>query len=503
MPFKVIYDPNGATGAVPVDDNQYETDAPVPVEGTGGTLVRDGYTFANWNTAPDGSGFGCGGAGPTTCPMPSGGLTLYAQWFTTAGLTPDQNGNAGRTTHYQFWYDSALAQTAANPDGVEPDRTNALITACEDDLTIMQDWFAGVRLTSPKPMTVQVANLPGGARWLSDTGSGLLVTLMPGPSAGTSTLLYLLVCEITEAFMQAQGTGWFPAPPVNGGPSNEGNIGEGLSRFLGREFLAALGLGSPPSIYELAHLWLDSSIPPVGPYGSREDYVTQTLPDDSHPDPATGCAILFIYYLYTQLGFSIPRIVAAGGDTLAQVYANSDPAQTFGPFVQINNAGNVLAQDMTPGAPPATSVRVWDSQANDGNSTVATQGGPNKFDAVLGPASFSRAAGAAGSRYVTFPALTGAVTYLVTLPLLPVSPLNPFEHPDRREMDHSPRGRRGRRRSGRVRARRAGRRQFGPHVHLPGHRRSRPQGPVPDPPQLLLREPGRPASDLPAGGGAG
>ena len=61
-----------------------------------------------------------------------------------------------------------------------------------------------------------------------------------------------------------------------------------------------------------------------------------------------------------------------------------DPAQAFSPFVQINNAGTVLAQDMTPGAPPATSVRLWDPAVKDGNSTVATQGGPNGFDAVLG-----------------------------------------------------------------------------------------------------------------------
>ena len=45
--------------------------------------------------------------------------------------------------------------------------------------------------------------------------------------------------------------------------------------------------------------------------------MTRTLPDDNGADPATGCAILFIYYLHTQLGFSIPSIVAAGGATLA------------------------------------------------------------------------------------------------------------------------------------------------------------------------------------------
>ena len=172
MPFNVVYDPNGGTGAVPVDNSQYAAGDPVPVKGNEGNLVRGGDTFANWNTAPDGSLFGCGGAGPPTCPMPDGGLTLYAQWFTTAGLTPDQAGNAGRTAHYQFWYDSALTGNAANPLGPEPDRTNAVIAACEDDLTLMQDWFAGVPLPSPPPVTVQVANLSGLTRWLSDPDRG-------------------------------------------------------------------------------------------------------------------------------------------------------------------------------------------------------------------------------------------------------------------------------------------------------------------------------------------
>ena len=61
----------------------------------------------------------------------------------------------------------------------------------------------------------------------------MVVTLIPGPDEGTSTLRYLMVCELTEAFMHAQGKGWFPGPGPGGAPGNEGNIGEGLSRFLG------------------------------------------------------------------------------------------------------------------------------------------------------------------------------------------------------------------------------------------------------------------------------
>jgi hypothetical protein len=44
--------------------------------------------------------------------------------FIATGLT-----NGGITTHYAFSYDDSLQQTAANPTGPEPARTNALIAA--------------------------------------------------------------------------------------------------------------------------------------------------------------------------------------------------------------------------------------------------------------------------------------------------------------------------------------------------------------------------------------
>jgi hypothetical protein len=45
---------------------------------------------------------------------------------------------------------------------------------------------------------------------------------------------YLLVSEMTEQFMRAQGLGWY-------GQNTEGSQGEGLSRFLAAQFLASTG----------------------------------------------------------------------------------------------------------------------------------------------------------------------------------------------------------------------------------------------------------------------
>ena len=75
-------------------------------------------------------------------------------------------------------------------------------------------------------------------------------------------------------------------------------------------------------------------------YGSRADYVNLTREYDHGIDAATGCGMLFLYYLSVQLGFSVPQIIAAApGISQAQsclrgVYQNltgdeSDPFPFF------------------------------------------------------------------------------------------------------------------------------------------------------------------------------
>ncbi len=135
--------------------------------------------------------------------------------------------------------------------------------------------------------------------------------------------------------MLAQGQGWHP--PLGQG-YNEGSSGEGLSRFLGMQFLLATGSDlSVAAGYDVAHFWLNSVLQPVlngFDYGPRRNYVDLTLLADNSPGPATGCAVLFLYYLLDQLGFDIPAIVAAGAPTLSGVYANltGDPDSPFPAF---------------------------------------------------------------------------------------------------------------------------------------------------------------------------
>ena len=408
MGFTVTYNGNGATGGtVPVDAMDYATGSQVTVLGNIGKLIELAGTFAYWNTAADGRGTVYGGGTKFSI---TSNITLYAQWYITAGLT-----GGGVTTHYAFAYDSALQNTAANPSGPEPARTNALIAAAESDYNLMADWFGGIGLPFSLPVSVNIANLGGGAHW------GPPITLDPG-SEDANYCRYLMVSEVTEMFMLSQNKGWF-APDG----SNEQSCGEGLSRFLAQQFLVLTGIGVSEPGYAISPSWLNSSLPTTNPsssqlgpslttlptgidnavtsfavaraqtipfastyiiqidneqmlvtgvniesniltvvrgynnttasvhvaqaqvfqnYGSRADYINLTLEYDHGIDAATGCAMLFIYYLQVQLGFSINAIIAAApgvsnaSSCLRGVYRNltSDNSDPFPFFKQLLDA---------------------------------------------------------------------------------------------------------------------------------------------------------------------
>ncbi len=222
--------------------------------------------------------------------------------YSTAHLT-----NGGRTAHYQIQYDDSLSAA----DGV--DRANGLIAACEADFALMSDWFGNIALTVGIPITVQIAPGP-----YASAGWGPPITLTPGNGSSLTLVRYLLVSEVVEMFMMAQNKGWF-------GAGNEGSAGEGLSRFLAGQFLIANGLGVTEPGFALANSWMNSA---------RADFVNNVDVGDHGIDAKTGCSILFIYYLHTQLGFGIKDIIAAAAPQLSGVYKNltGDPANPFPAF---------------------------------------------------------------------------------------------------------------------------------------------------------------------------
>mgnify|MGYP006289257199 CR=1 FL=1 len=77
--YIVIYNGNENTsGSVPVDSNQYSEGETVTVLDNTGSLSRDEYIFAGWNTSADGSGTAY--TAGATFPMGAADVTLFAAW---------------------------------------------------------------------------------------------------------------------------------------------------------------------------------------------------------------------------------------------------------------------------------------------------------------------------------------------------------------------------------------------------------------------------------------
>ena len=89
--YTITYDDNvdGQTIDVPTDSNSYVAGATASLSNI--TPVRTGYTFAGWNTAPDGTGTGYNAG--STLNMNTDDVTLYAQWtiIPTYMITYDDN----------------------------------------------------------------------------------------------------------------------------------------------------------------------------------------------------------------------------------------------------------------------------------------------------------------------------------------------------------------------------------------------------------------------------
>jgi hypothetical protein len=113
--YTVSFDPNGATGGTMLPQTADSSTAL-----TANSFTYQGYTFAGWNTAANGSGtpYGDGATYPFTV-----SATLYAQWTLnpTYTVTFDPNGGSGTMSPENANSPTALNLNAFNPS--PPDTT--------------------------------------------------------------------------------------------------------------------------------------------------------------------------------------------------------------------------------------------------------------------------------------------------------------------------------------------------------------------------------------------
>jgi uncharacterized repeat protein (TIGR02543 family) len=172
----LTYDDNGSTGgSVPASPTVYANGASVTVLGNTNSLVKTGYTFTGWNTAPGGGGTSYSAGSSITM---NNNYTLYAQWqenMTTVNLVASPAGGGTFTVG-----GAAATSTTA---GVTTTRSVAAVP------------YVGYRIVGSNYWTAQNANISLSSRSTNPT------TVTGGGSGGSSNL----TATFTQTYAYLQG----------------------------------------------------------------------------------------------------------------------------------------------------------------------------------------------------------------------------------------------------------------------------------------------------------
>ena len=173
----------------------------------------------------------------------------------------------------------------------------------------------------------------GGAAWNLSKGK-LTVTINPATGGNNPRPLSPRLRDDGAVHAGAEGRA--------GRSRDRGQRGRrAFAFFLGAQLLATNGLGPTPSGFLNSNNWMQS------PQRLRQQpELRRRRAGHRHR------LLLFIYYLFSQLGFSVNQIVAAGANTLAGVYKNltGDSSDPFPAFKQ-------LLEDSFPGRRRGSSSR--------------------------------------------------------------------------------------------------------------------------------------------------
>lgn len=212
---------------------------------------------------------------------------------------------AGKTTHFQVYYQTGFANGPAIAQGA--------LATCERDYNAQVAFFSGIQIPT-LPINILIGTGIGGAYHYGCAAIDLYCDGDTAANPDIDLTRMLAVAEEVEVFEATQNKGW------DCGASN----GEGLSRVLATELYPAELDG-----FSTASSWLDSN---------RPDWVSKTDATDQNA-VSTGCAVLFLNYLRYQLNYSWPQIVQAAGATLEQTYKGvSGKTGGFAPFKSLLDA---------------------------------------------------------------------------------------------------------------------------------------------------------------------
>lgn len=218
----------------------------------------------------------------------------------------------GITPNFEIWYDDSLpnqTRVIAN--------ANALIAAVETEFTVTTGWFNTPAGKFGASHRQRVLLNRGGGSGANNSGYGNDINLDSLGTGGATAAVaaeqvkMVWMNEWVEILMSLTNGKW------NAGDSS----GEALSQYCG---IVRFQQGHYAYYGSWVAAWLNTA--------GRPDWVTSTEGTDGNA-VSFGCALAFLYYLNTQLGFSIDEIIAAYDTNLMKTYnaLTGDPGNPF-PF---------------------------------------------------------------------------------------------------------------------------------------------------------------------------
>jgi hypothetical protein len=261
-------------------------------------------------------------------------------------------------------------------------RAQALLDNVESDFSTIMDWFGvdSSAFGNANRVTVQVQTDSLASNKGYKTGGNTFISVDSQEGAGTDVgddaVLSLFIAEFSEVLMSYRAIN--KSGKWNAADSN----GEGLSVFCA-------GLMHPKGYYGASlgprvNTWLTSNTR----NDSAHNWISTVESTDKDAD-SYSCALLFIYYLYDQLGYSIRDIVVKGGDKLVDTYqnltGNTGGDTTFksllDTYFPVGKIGSLATDDPFPLLPASQRrVELTFAQSIKGTMTESSHG-----DVVISP----------------------------------------------------------------------------------------------------------------------
>lgn len=274
----------------------------------------------------------------------------------------------GQTTNFTYIYQDIYVDAKR--------RAQALMATCEADLVKIEKLFGvsgGFGVTNR--VTLQVDSPPGDSAIALNNGyrtDGSTLILMD-----PQNLFYLedvaddavrseFIAEFAEVLMdyRAYQTGTLTWNPGH-------SDGEGLSQVMAAYVYENAYYNVNGGVF--INPWLQSS--------TRTDWITS--PEGTDKDQfSIGCSMLFIYYLYSQLGYPIDQIITQAGNTLEATYqaltGNSGGynalTQLLNIYLPIGDTPEFPYNDIFPLGGPVAIEGMSFAESNTGPSTPVASG---------------------------------------------------------------------------------------------------------------------------------